>query len=97
MSKINIELREKSVTSKCRSFYEKYHFPGERPLDKDGMIFLRRINQSMDKIKTNNPNKLNILDAGCGTGNTIVSLASKFSEINFYGVDNSKESLNHMK
>ena len=94
MSKINIDLQEKLVTSKCRSFYEKYHFPGERPLDKDGMIFFRRITQSIDIIKMNHSGRLNILDAGCGTGNTIVSLASKFPEINFYGVDNSKESLN---
>ncbi len=94
MYKKNIEFLEESVTNKCRSFYEKYHFPGERPLDKDGMIFLRKISQSIDSIKTNNLDNLNILDAGCGTGNTIVSLASKFPEINFYGVDNSKDSLN---
>ena len=88
-------MSESAVTNKSKKFYEHYHFPGNRPIDKDGLIFMKRFSNSIAARTNNNRSiKLNILDAGCGTGNTTVSLAKQFKDLNFYAVDNSAESLN---
>jgi SAM-dependent methyltransferase len=92
MSKLNISAETISVTEKSKKFYEKYQFPGNRPLDRDGIIFLRRFNKSVERFQKKKT-KLYILDAGCGTGNTIISLAEYFKKIKFIGIDNSKASL----
>ena len=91
-------MSEKEITQKSRNFYEKFQFPGNRPIDRDGLIFLRRFSGSIkDCSKNNKVQTLRVLDAGCGTGNTSVSLAGMYRNIEFYGVDNSKASLEKAK
>jgi 2-polyprenyl-3-methyl-5-hydroxy-6-metoxy-1,4-benzoquinol methylase len=85
-------MSEQTITQKSRKFYEKYQFPGNRPIDHDGLIFMRRFYQSISKISAPK-NKIRILDAGCGTGNTSLSLANQFKEIEFVGLDQSGPSL----
>ncbi len=82
----------KTLTSRSKKFYEKYRFPGKRPIERDGMILLRYINRSIEELNTDRK-KFHILDAGCGTGNTIISLAGIFKSIKFMGIDNSRASV----
>jgi 2-polyprenyl-3-methyl-5-hydroxy-6-metoxy-1,4-benzoquinol methylase len=85
-------MSEQSITQKSRKFYEKYQFPGNRPIDHDGLILMRKLYQSIAALSGIN-NKIHVLDAGCGTGNTSISLAKQFREIEFVGLDQSKTSL----
>ena len=91
-------MSESAITAKSKKFYERYHFPGNRPIDKDGLIFLKRFSNSViARSMDDGIESLNILDAGCGTGNTAVSLAKQFKKSNFYAFDNSGASLNKAK
>lgn len=89
-------MSEKNITKKSKQFYEQYQFPGNRPIDHDGLVFMRRFIKSVEKI-SRTKNKMCVLDAGCGTGNTSISLAAKYKEIEFLGVDNSSSSLEKAK
>lgn len=89
-------MSEKNITKKSKQFYEQYQFPGNRPIDHDGLVFMRRFIKSVEKI-SHTKNKMCVLDAGCGTGNTSISLAAKYKEIEFLGVDNSSSSLEKAK
>jgi 2-polyprenyl-3-methyl-5-hydroxy-6-metoxy-1,4-benzoquinol methylase len=87
-------LNEQDVTDCSRKFYEQFQFPGERPLDHDGLILMRRFYNSMRELLIQNRmTKVRVLDAGCGTGNTSVALANQFKEADFFGLDNSAPSL----
>jgi len=91
-------MSESVITRKSRKFYEQYQFPGNRPLDKDGLIFMKRFSNSVaNHFSKTNGTTLNVLDAGCGTGNTSVSLAKQFKDVKFYAVDNSSNSLKKAK
>jgi 2-polyprenyl-3-methyl-5-hydroxy-6-metoxy-1,4-benzoquinol methylase len=85
-------MSEKYITQVSKKFYEQFHFPGSRPVDQDGLIFLRRFAQSVGKL-ARKKNDIHVLDAGCGTGNTSISLAGIYKEIQFMGIDNSAPSL----
>jgi len=85
-------MSEKNITQKSRKFYEQFQFPGNRPIDHDGLVFMRRFIQSIEKI-SRTKNNIRILDAGCGTGHTSISLANRYKEIQFLGLDNSASSL----
>lgn len=85
-------MSEKNITQKSKKFYEQFQFPGKRPIDHDGLIFMRRFIQRIEKI-SRTKNNIRILDAGCGTGNTSISLANRYKEIKFLGLDNSSSSL----
>jgi SAM-dependent methyltransferase len=89
-------MSEKNITQKTKEFYEQYHFPGDRPIDHDGLIFLRKFSSAVEKI-TRGKNNVRVLDAGCGTGNTSISLAAQFKDIDFLGLDNSSSSLEKAK
>ena len=82
----------KTMTNEIKTFYEEYQFPGNRPLDRDGIIFLKSFNKSIERLKKNK-SRLTVLDAGCGTGNTTVALAKYYKNVKFKGLDNSKASL----
>ena len=91
-------MSESVITRRSKRFYEQYQFPGNRPLDRDGLIFMRRFTNSVSASTLRNGDKtLNVLDAGCGTGNTSVVLAKQFRDVEFYAVDNSSASLNKAK
>jgi SAM-dependent methyltransferase len=87
-------MSEPGVTAKSRKFYELFPFPGNRPLDRDGLIFLRHFAVSLHRhTSLTGRTRLRVLDAGCGTGNTSLSLARRFPEVDFIGVDQSRTSL----
>jgi SAM-dependent methyltransferase len=86
-------MSDQSVTEETRKFYEQFPFPGNRPIDRDGLIFMRRFAQSIERARGITTARLNVLDAGCGTGNTTLSLARRFNDIEFTGVDTSRSSL----
>ncbi len=91
-------MSESVITRRSKKFYEQYQFPGNRPLDRDGLIFMRRFTNSVSASALCNGDKtLNVLDAGCGTGNTSVVLAKQFRDVEFYAVDNSSASLKKAK
>jgi SAM-dependent methyltransferase len=87
-------MSKNNVTEKSRKFYEQYQFPGTRPIDQDGLIFMRRFAKSIERISSEaHGSPLRVLDAGCGTGNTSVALAHRFTHAEFIGLDNSKASI----
>lgn len=80
---------EHKTTRKVREFYEQFRFPGVRPWDRDGIILMRRIRNFI----SGGGSPIRALDAGCGTGNTAVSLARSFPQLELLGVDISSPSL----
>ncbi len=87
-------MSERAVTQQSRRFYEEFQFPGNRPIDQDGLIFMRRFAKSIERRSgAGDGVKLRVLDAGCGTGNTSIALARKFRHAEFFGLDNSRASL----
>jgi SAM-dependent methyltransferase len=83
---------EHDVSRKVREFYEKFRFPTVRPPAQDGLILMRRLDRSVGRSR-NNASTMRVLDAGCGTGNTVISLAKQFTDIEFLGTDFSAPSL----
>ncbi len=87
-------LNEDAVTAKVREFYEQVRFPGVRPPDQDGLILMRRLaKRASPGSESRGPAPTRVLDAGCGTGNTSLSLARRFPGFEFLGVDFSEPSL----
>jgi SAM-dependent methyltransferase len=80
---------EHEITRRVREFYEQFQFPGRRPWDRDGLILMRRIGNFV----TAGTASIRLLDAGCGTGNTAISLARTFPTVQVLGLDISEPSL----
>lgn len=79
-------------------FYEKYPFPGTRPIDQDGLVLLRSLSKYFQlHARDGKQFYPRILDAGCGTGNTSLSLAKHFNHAYYLGIDNSNTSLSIAK
>lgn len=83
---------EEDVTAEVRNFYEAIQFPGTRPMEQDSLIFLRKFGRLVDALRKDGRN-VRVLDAGCGTGNTTLSLAAQFPAVSFTGVDLSGSSI----
>jgi 2-polyprenyl-3-methyl-5-hydroxy-6-metoxy-1,4-benzoquinol methylase len=87
-------MSRQTVTEESKRFYERYPFPGSRPIDQDGLILLRRITRSFTlRLRGRQGAVLRVLDAGCGTGNTSLALARQFPFVEVLGVDQSGTSL----
>lgn len=86
-------MSDRSGTAEMRRFYEEYPFPGNRPPDRDGLIFLRHFAESVARARKAGATPIRVLDAGCGTGNTSLSLARTYPGIDIVGVDQSRTSL----
>ena len=87
-------MSRQTVTEESTRFYERYPFPGSRPIDQDGLILLRRITKSVALRRRGRQGAvLRVLDAGCGTGNTSVALARQLPCVDVLGVDQSAASL----
>jgi SAM-dependent methyltransferase len=87
-------MSRQTVTEESKRFYERYPFPGSRPIDQDGLILLRRITRSLTlRLRGRQGAVLRVLDAGCGTGNTSIALARQFPFVDVLGVDQSVASL----
>lgn len=78
------------LTRRVREFYEQCHFPGDRPLDHDGLVLARWFARSVAERPAR---RIRVLDAGCGTGNTSVALARHYPAVHFMGIDHSLSSL----
>ncbi len=89
---------ESNVTAPTRKFYERYRFPGSRPMDQDGLVFLRHFTSAVAAMeRKGGKDAIRVLDAGCGTGNTSIALARAFTGVQFVGIDQSKNSLQEAK
>jgi SAM-dependent methyltransferase len=87
-------MSDQANTQRTGDFYERFHFPGTRPVDRDGLIFLRRFTTSIAQLSSaGSVRALRVIDAGCGTGNTSVALARRFPDVTFEGLDQSEGSL----
>lgn len=85
---------EDPVTARVRAFYEHVRFPGVRFPDQDGLILMRRLAERASRDPAaRSTGQFRVLDAGCGTGNTGLSLARRFPDIEFVGLDISLPSL----
>jgi 2-polyprenyl-3-methyl-5-hydroxy-6-metoxy-1,4-benzoquinol methylase len=85
-------MSENNVTESVKSFYGSYSFPGIRPPDRDGLLFLRKFTDCVKSL-SGQKQELRVLDAGCGTGNTTISLGKHFPDIQYTGLDISEASL----
>jgi len=83
---------DEQVTEEVRRFYEAIQFPGTRPMEQDSLIFLRKFGRLVDAMGKEGRD-VRVLDAGCGTGNTTLSLAGQFPSVHFTGVDLSGTSI----
>jgi SAM-dependent methyltransferase len=87
-------MSDENPIAPTRAFYERYQFPGNRPMDQDGLIFLRHFGRAVAEAATRVTTRpLRVLDAGCGTGNTSVALARRFPDLEVLGIDQSRNSL----
>lgn len=87
-------MSDTNAIAPTRAFYERYQFPGNRPMDQDGLIFLRHFGRAVAEAAARTAMRpLRLLDAGCGTGNTSVALARRFPELEVLGIDQSRNSL----
>jgi ubiquinone/menaquinone biosynthesis C-methylase UbiE len=80
------------LTQRVREFYERYHFPSFRPVEQDGLILMRRVAR-IASARRECQRQLRVLDAGCGTGNTLIALAKHIPDARFLGLDLSQPSL----
>jgi SAM-dependent methyltransferase len=88
------EAEREMLTRRVQAFYERYHFPSFRPVEQDGLILMRRLARAAAAWDGHGARRqLRVLDAGCGTGNTLIALAKHIPDARFLGLDLSQPSL----
>lgn len=76
--------------SDVQDHYERWPFPACDFASKESLLILRSLQQLLDPWRGGRPR---VLDAGCGTGNTVIALARRFPGVGFLGVDLSERSI----
>ncbi len=84
----------KDITQRVFEMYQEYPFPGNVEYKMDYSLpmmffFAENAPKGMKSVLE----RANILEAGCGTGNTLIKLAQSFPESSFTGVDMTTNSL----
>ena len=85
-------IQEDSITQKVKNMYKKYPYPSPSidASQTNELLNLFRIFELESNMKLE---KLDILDAGCGSGHRITNVAEFFKNCDFLGVDISEKSL----
>jgi 2-polyprenyl-3-methyl-5-hydroxy-6-metoxy-1,4-benzoquinol methylase len=77
-------------TQTVRKHYERWPFPGTEFLSRESLLFLKYLGEW---LRGQGPRRAQVVDVGCGTGNTTIALAKRFPDVSFLGVDISRNSL----
>lgn len=88
-------MKKDSLTEKVFEMYQEYPFPGDITYNTDYFFPLMRYfsdNASLNKKSLLEEAK--VIEVGCGTGNTLIQLASKYPNASFTGIDMTVNSLN---
>jgi SAM-dependent methyltransferase len=83
---------KKEITDKVQKMYTQFPFPDVDCRMDYGLTILRFL-KGLDKKRPNFWQTAKVMEAGCGTGNTLNHLAKIFSEASFLGVDLTPASL----
>lgn len=75
-----------SARAALAEHYDRWPFPGVEHASREGLVLLRRLTAWVREAATAG-RVPRVLDAGCGTGHTVVALARHLSETEFVGVD----------
>ncbi|MCU7839385.1 MAG: class I SAM-dependent methyltransferase [Candidatus Thiodiazotropha sp. (ex Troendleina suluensis)] len=73
------------ITTEVRAFYEAYPYPPEGQVDCDGYhgpLLLSYLQRTCSKLT-----RLQLLEAGCGRGLNLQTMAGKQTEVDFTGID----------
>ncbi|MCU7814061.1 MAG: class I SAM-dependent methyltransferase [Candidatus Thiodiazotropha sp. (ex Rostrolucina anterorostrata)] len=73
------------ITTEVRAFYEAYPYPPEGQVDCDGYhgpLLLSYLQRTCSKLT-----RLQLLEAGCGRGLNLQTMAGKRTEVDFTGID----------
>lgn len=81
------------LTQSIFEMYQEYPFPDINYKMDYSLPLIRFLNDNAEKGKKNLLDGANVLEAGCGTGNTIIKLAETCPTGNFTGVDMTVNSL----
>lgn len=73
--------------------FDRWPFPGEDFSAQEGLQLVRFLRTRLSESDEGAENSPRIIDAGCGTGNTVLALARVFPDVAFVGLDISKKSL----
>jgi 2-polyprenyl-3-methyl-5-hydroxy-6-metoxy-1,4-benzoquinol methylase len=83
-----------NITQRVFEMYQEYPFPGNVEYKMDySLPMLLFFTENAPKGRESLLEKANIMEAGCGTGNTLIKLAESYSESTFTGVDMTTNSL----
>lgn len=82
-----------SKGKKIRDHYEHWPFPDTDFFSREGLLLLRYFERWLKEERLEKGEKNRVIDAGCGTGHTLVALARHFPDTLFMGIDVSENSI----